>query len=138
MNNKLLQDIFNSTCAFKSIDEFELSHEKFGKNIASYCLNLCQKEEMSRYIKSIGGSDGARACSDLIRNAFDLDNINSIDPLSVARNDIRDAKRYRWLIQNSSYSIRCDIFGDVGMNSHKDSDLDSLIDAAMTNGNTAT
>lgn len=43
----------------------------------------------------------------------------------------RDADRYRWLRHNSGYTIRCDLFGEVGPHEHKDGDLDALIDAQM-------
>ena len=42
-----------------------------------------------------------------------------------------DAARYRWLRKNSGYTIRCDLFGEVGPHEHKDDDLDALIDAQM-------
>ena len=46
--------------------------------------------------------------------------------------DAADSARYRWLRHNSGYSIRCSLFGEVGMHEHKDADLDALIDAQMT------
>lgn len=42
-----------------------------------------------------------------------------------------DAARYRWLRHNSRYTIRRDLFGEVGPHEHKDGDLDALIDAQM-------
>ena len=50
-----------------------------------------------------------------------------------------DAARYRWLRKNSGYTIRCDLFGEVGPHEHKDGDLDALIDAQMApNSNSTT
>ena len=43
-----------------------------------------------------------------------------------------DAARYRWLRKNNGYSIRCNLFGEVGMREHADADLDALIDAHVT------
>ena len=46
--------------------------------------------------------------------------------------DAANSARYRWLRHNCGYSIRCHLFGGVGMHEHKDADLDALIDAQMT------
>lgn len=46
--------------------------------------------------------------------------------------DAQDAARYRWLRHAVGYTIRCELFGEVGMHEHKDADLDALLDAQMT------
>lgn len=43
----------------------------------------------------------------------------------------KDAARYRWLLQNSGFSIAENIFGAQSMRDFRDEHLDSLIDAQM-------